>query len=84
MPSVDHFEAQDAAYRDSVLPPTVTARVAVEAGVTAPWVKYTGARGITVGIDTFGASAPAGDVFEAFNLTVKHVTECVKRVLADS
>jgi len=84
MPSVDHFEAQDAAYRDSVLPPTVTARVAVEAGVTAPWVKYTGPRGLTVGIDTFGASAPAGDVFEAFNLTVKHVTECVKRVLADS
>jgi len=84
MPCVDHFEAQDAAYRDSVLPPAVTARVTVEAGVTAPWVKYTGARGLTVGIDTFGASAPAGDVFEAFNLTVKHVTECVKRVLADS
>jgi len=67
-----------------VLPPTVTARVAIEAGVTAPWLKYTGPRGLTVGIDTFGASAPGGDAFEAFDLTVKRVVECVEDVLANS
>ena len=82
LPSVDHFESQDDAYRESVLPPAVTARVAVEAGVTAPWRNYVGARGAVLGIDTFGASAPGKDVFEAFNITVKRVTECVEEVLA--
>ncbi|MDD9857557.1 MAG: transketolase, partial [Gammaproteobacteria bacterium] len=84
MPSVDCFEAQERAYRESVLPAAVTARVAVEAGITAPWISYVGPRGAVVGIDTFGASAPAKDVFEAFNITAAHVAECVAQVLGDS
>ena len=81
MPSLDRFESQDTAYRDSVLPPAVTARVAVEAGVTAPWVKYVGWGGAVVGIDTFGESAPASDVFREFAITTERVVECVERVL---
>ena len=81
MPSLDRFESQDTAYRDSVLPPAVTARVAVEAGVTAPWVKYVGWGGAVVGIDTFGESAPASDVFREFAITTERVVESVERVL---
>ena len=81
MPSLDRFESQDTAYRDSVLPPAVTARVAVEAGVTAPWVKYVGWGGAVVGIDTFGESAPASDVFREFAITTERVVECVEQVL---
>ena len=82
MPSMDRFAAQDAEYRESVLPHSVTARVAVEAGVTAIWAQYVGAHGIVVGIDTFGESAPANEVFEEFNITTRHVVECVQRLLA--
>ncbi len=77
MPSVARFAAQDAAYRHSVLPPSITARVAVEAGVTAGWSQYVGFDGAVVGLDTFGASAPAADVFAHFNLSVERVVECV-------
>ncbi len=81
MPSIDRFESQDAEYRESVLPATVRARVAVEAGVTAPWACYVGMTGAVVGIDRFGESAPAKEVFRECNLTTEHVVECVEQVL---
>ena len=81
MPCVDRFESQPRAYRESVLPQAVRARVAVEAGVTAAWAGYVGERGAVVGVDDFGESAPAQDVFRAFGLTAERVVECVERVL---
>ena len=81
MPSVDAFEAQDAAYRESVLPADVTARVAVEAAVTDGWYKYVGLNGKVVGINRFGESAPAGELFKEFGFTVDNVENAVKEVL---
>ena len=81
MPSMDTFDAQDAAYRESVLPDAVKARVAVEAGVSSLWPKYVGMHGKVVGIDTFGESAPAGDVYKAFGITAEAVTEAVDSLL---
>nr|CAA6813027.1 MAG: Transketolase (EC [uncultured Thiotrichaceae bacterium] len=81
MPSVGDFDAQDAAYKESVLPAAVTARVAVEAGVTAGWYKYVGLNGKVVGIDTFGESAPAGELFKHFGFTVENVVAAVNDVL---
>lgn len=81
MPCVEVFEAQDAAYRESVLPAAVTARVAVEAGVTASWYKYVGLQGRVVGIDRFGESAPAGQLFKEFGFTVENVVKSVEEVL---
>jgi transketolase len=80
MPSVDAFEAQDEAYRESVLPASVTARVAVEAGVTAGWYRYVGMNGRVIGIDRFGESAPAGDLFKAFGFTVENVVAAIAEV----
>ncbi len=81
MPSTDLFDAQDANYKESVLPAAVTARVAVEAGVGDYWLKYVGLRGKVVGINTFGESAPAGDVFKHFGFTVENVVKVVEDVL---
>jgi transketolase len=81
MPSTDAFDAQDAAYRESVLPAAVTARVAVEAAVTDGWWKYVGSRGAVVGIDRFGESAPAGPLFKEFGFTVENVVAAVNGVL---
>ncbi len=81
MPSVDTFEAQDAAYREAVLPKSVTARVVVEAAVTAGWYKYAGLNGKVVGIDHFGESAPADLLFKEFGFTVENVVKAVKEVL---
>ena len=81
MPSVETFDAQDAAYRESVLPAAVTARVAVEAGVTAAWYKYVGLNGKVVGLDRFGESAPAGELFKEFGFTVENVVKAVNDVL---
>ncbi|MEJ2345998.1 MAG: transketolase [Gammaproteobacteria bacterium] len=81
MPSADVFNAQDAAYRESVLPAAVTARVAVEAGVTDYWYKYVGLNGKVVGIDRFGESAPAGALFKEFGFTVENVVKAVESVL---
>jgi transketolase len=82
MPSTDVFDAQDDAYRESVLPRAVMARVAVEAGVSATWLHYVGGRGRVVGIDSFGESAPAEVVFEHFGFTVNNVVANVEQVLA--
>lgn len=80
MPSTDVFDKQDKAWRTSVLP-TGLPRVAVEAGVTAFWYKYVGLEGAVVGIDRFGESAPAGDLFKFFGLTADKVAAAVKQVL---
>ena len=81
MPSTDVFDTQDVAYKESVLPPLVTARVAVEAGVTPTWVRYVGLQGAVVGIDSFGESAPAEVVFEHFGFTVDNVVATVEKVM---
>jgi len=80
MPSTDTFDAQDAAYRDSVLPKGV-ARVAVEAGVTAVWHKYVGLEGRVVGLDRFGESAPAGALFKHFGFTGENVAKTVEEII---
>ncbi len=81
MPCVNLFEEQTKAYKEKVLPGSVTARVAVEAGATAFWYKYVGLDGQVVGIDTFGASGPADTLFEAFGITPRKVYEAVKSVI---
>ncbi|MDI5891049.1 transketolase [Halomonas rhizosphaerae] len=73
MPSTDLFDRQDAEYRERVLPPAVTARLAVEAGHRDFWYKYVGLNGAIVGMTTFGESAPAGDLFKHFGFTVDNV-----------
>ncbi|MCF7968934.1 MAG: transketolase [Methylococcaceae bacterium] len=78
VPSTNVFEAQSQAYKDSVLPPSVTRRVAVEAGVTDGWYKYVGFGGKIVGLDRFGESAPAGELFKEFGFTVENVVKAVE------
>ena len=82
VPCTSLFEAQDTAYRDAVLPPEVTARVAIEAGVTSGWRHYVGPSGKVIGIDSFGESAPADVVFEHFGFTVDNTIETARAVLA--
>jgi transketolase len=81
MPSTTAFDAQDDAYRESVLPSGVTARVAVEAAVTGGWYKYVGLNGKVIGIDRFGESAPAGLLFKEFGFTVENVVKAVNSVI---
>ena len=81
MPSTDTFDAQDEAYRESILPSAVRARVAVEAGVTDFWRKYVGLDGKVVGIDRFGESAPAKQLFEYFGFTTENVVKAVEELL---
>jgi len=80
MPCTERFDAQDDAYKESVLPASVTARVAVEAGVTGFWGKYVGLNGKVVGIDTFGESAPAGELFREFGITTEAVVAAANEV----
>ncbi len=82
MPCADLFDAQDAAYREAVLPKAVRARVAVEAGVTGFWLKYVGLDGRVVGIDRFGESAPGGALMKEFGFTAENVARAVEEVLA--
>ncbi len=81
MPSTDRFDAQSAQYKESVLPSSVTTRVAVEAGVTDGWYKYVGLNGAVLGLDRFGASAPAGELFKHFGFTVENLSNMVKENL---
>lgn len=81
MPSTNVFDAQDAAYRESVLPSVVTKRVAIEAGIADFWYKYVGFEGRIVGMDRFGESAPAGDLFKLFGFTVENVVNTAKEIL---
>jgi transketolase len=80
MPSWDLFAKQDAAYREQVLPPAVTARVSIEAGVTAGWERWIGERGRAIGIDRFGASAPGKVVARKLGISPEAVVEAVKAV----
>jgi transketolase len=80
MPSTTSFDRQDRAWREAVLPPGVP-RVAVEAGVTDFWRKYVGLEGAVVGIDRFGESAPAGELFKHFGFTVANVVAAARSVL---
>ena len=80
MPSTDTFDAQDASWRDSVLPKGVK-RVAVEAGVTAAWHKYVGLEGRVIGLDRFGESAPAGTLFKHFGFTGENIAKTVEEIL---
>jgi len=82
MPSTNTFDAQDDAYKQSVLPASVTRRVAVEAGVSAQWWHYVGLQGQIVGIDHFGASSPAKDLFKAYGFTADHVVAAIEKVLS--
>ncbi len=81
MPSTNVFDRQDAAYRSAVLPAGLP-RVAVEAGVTDGWYKYVGLEGAVIGVDRFGESAPAGELFKYFGITSDAVVAAVKKVLA--
>ncbi|HNP50437.1 MAG TPA: transketolase [Nitrosomonas nitrosa] len=80
MPCTSLFDRQDQAYQESVLPKGVR-RVAVEAGVTDYWYKYVGLEGEIIGIDTFGESAPAEELFKYFGFTVENVVNAVKRII---
>jgi transketolase len=75
MPSWERFERQSQRYRDSVLTPEVTARVAVEAGVTTGWQKWVGEHGLAIGLDRFGASAPYKDIYKHLGLTPERIAE---------
>ena len=83
MPCLEWFDEQDQAYRDSVLLPTVRARVSVEAGATLGWWKYVGDRGRTIGLDHFGASASDKVLFQEFDITVEAVKAAAKASLND-
>ncbi|MEM9491068.1 MAG: transketolase C-terminal domain-containing protein, partial [Myxococcota bacterium] len=83
MPCWEAFRAQDRAYRDSVLPPSITARVAVEAGVSQGWEAWIGLSGVAVGIDRFGASAPGPVLLAEYGLTAERVAEAVRAAIAE-
>jgi len=82
MPCMEAFDVQSREYRDRVLPPQVTARLAVEAGVAAPWFKYVGIGGAVVGMNGFGESAPGSVLFEHFGFTVDNVAQALRNLLA--
>ncbi|AMJ56097.1 MULTISPECIES: transketolase [Stenotrophomonas] len=83
MPCTDVFDRQDAAYRESVLPNAVRKRVAVEAGVTGFWRQYVGLDGAVIGLDTFGASAPADKLYKHFGITTEAVVAAAKALTAN-
>ena len=82
MPCTDYFDAQDEAYRESVLPRSITARVAVEAGMPDLWRKYVGLVGDVLGIDTFGESGPAKDVFAHFGISSDNLANKINDVIS--
>ncbi len=82
MPATDLFDKQDAAYRESVLPADVTARIAIEAGIADYWYKYVGLNGRIIGMTTFGESAPAEELFKMFGFTVENIVNTANELLA--
>src|SRR5437868_2810087 len=78
LPCWELFEAQDAAYRESVLPAAVRKRVSVEVGASLGWERWVGDEGAIIGLDHFGASAPAGDIFTHFGFTTDRVVDAAK------
>jgi transketolase len=83
LPCWERFEAQDQAYRETVLPSGVRKRVTVEAGVSMGWERYAGDEGAIIGLDHFGASAPAGTIFKEFGFTVDRVADVARRVVRE-
>jgi transketolase len=83
LPCWERFDAQDQAYRDAVLPPSVRKRVSVEIGVSFGWERWVGDEGAIVGLDHFGASAPAGTIFEHFGFTPERVADVGRRVVRE-
>jgi len=81
MPATDVFDQQEPAYKESVLPADISARIAIEAGITDFWYKYVGLKGRVVGMTTFGESAPAEQLFEMFGFTVKNVVQNAQDLL---
>jgi transketolase len=81
MPSWELFDAQPQAYRDAVLPPSVAARVSVEAARTMGWERYVGPGGVSIGVDTFGASAPYEDIFANLGFTTENIVEKAKALV---
>ncbi|CAL4318579.1 transketolase [Buchnera aphidicola] len=75
MPSIDLFETQDQNYKESILPKYVLNRIIIEAGISDSWYKYIGLNGICIGMDTFGESAPAHELFKTFGFTVDNIVE---------
>jgi len=84
LPCWSLFDAQDQAYRDSVLPPSVTARVSIEAAATFGWERYVGLTGTIIGMRRFGASAPADILFKEFGFTAEHVAEAAVTAIEKS
>lgn len=82
LPCLEWFDEQDEAYQNTVLPPDLTARVAIEAGSTQGWYRYVGSKGVVIGLDHFGASADAERLFTEFGLTADAIVERVKEVIA--
>lgn len=82
MPCSELYDEQPQSYKDSVLIPSVKARVSVEAGCTFGWAKYTGDGGANIGIDEFGASAPAPILYEKFGITIATVVAAAKKCMA--
>ena len=80
VPSTDIFDAQDAAYKEEILPNAVRRRVAIEMAASQSWYKYVGLDGAVIGIDKFGASAPAAKVLKEYGFTVDHIAEVVKNL----
>jgi transketolase len=83
MPATSVFDAQDAAWRDSVLPPSVTRRIAIEAGTPDGWWRYAGTRGRVIGMTRFGASGKGPDLFRHFGFTAAAVVEAAQSLLAN-
>jgi transketolase len=81
MPCMEHFAAQDQGYRDEILPPQVRARVSVEAASTFGWHRWVGDLGATIGMEGYGASAPAGTLYKHFGFTPEAVVDKAKAVL---
>jgi len=84
MPSTDTFDAQSDSYKEAVLPKALRARVAVEAGSTDGWRKYVGLDGDVLGIDTYGESGPAAEVYEHFGLNAAELSNRVKACIASN
>jgi transketolase len=82
MPSWELFDAQDESYRESVLPPDIAARVSVEAGAVLGWEHYVGRHGARIGMHSFGASAPAADVYKKFGITAEAVERAAREQIA--
>lgn len=81
MPCTELFDAQDAGYKESVLPSDILPRIAVEAGIADFWYKYVGLDGRIIGMETFGESAPAGDLFKEFGFTVERILDVAQELL---